>query len=129
MIKLIIFDLDGVLVDARELHYEALNRALRSLEEKYVITREEHLSTYDGLPTTKKLSALTQNKGLPESAHDEVWKKKQDFTHKIIDEEMTYDERLRSILRKLRSEGYRISVASNSIRDSVKMMLLRIYIS
>ena len=125
MIKLIIFDLDGVLVDARELHYEALNRALRSLEEKYVITREEHLSTYDGLPTTKKLSALTQNKGLPESAHDEVWKKKQDFTHKIIDEEMTYDERLRSILRKLRSEGYRISVASNSIRDSVKMMLLR----
>ena len=125
MIKLIIFDLDGVLVDARELHYEALNRAVRSLEEKYVITREEHLSTYAGLPTTKKLSALTQNKGLPESAHDEVWKKKQDFTHKIIDEEMTYDERLRSILRKLRSEGYRISVASNSIRDSVKMMLLR----
>ena len=125
MIKLIIFDLDGVLVDARELHYEALNRAVRSLEEKYVITREEHLSTYDGLPTTKKLSALTQNKGLPESAHDEVWKKKQEFTDKNIDEEMTYDERLRSILRKLRSEGYRISVASNSIRDSVKMLLLR----
>ena len=37
MIKLVIFDLDGVLVDARELHYEALNRALKSLDEKYVI--------------------------------------------------------------------------------------------
>jgi len=37
MIKLIIFDLDGVLVDARELHYEALNRALKSIGEEYVI--------------------------------------------------------------------------------------------
>ena len=61
MIKVIIFDLDGVLVDARELHYEALNRAL----DLYgcTITRDEHLSTYDGLPTKKKLTLLTENKG------------------------------------------------------------------
>ena len=55
MIKLIIFDLDGVLVDARELHYTALNKALESIDKNYVISREEHLSTYDGLSTTKKL--------------------------------------------------------------------------
>ena len=58
MIKLIIFDLDGVLVDARELHYNALNRALKSINEKYTIERAEHLSTYDGLSTTKKLNLL-----------------------------------------------------------------------
>ncbi len=125
MIKLIIFDLDGVLVDARELHYEALNRALATLGEQYVINREEHLSTYDGLPTTKKLNMLTQNKGLKEEDHDLVWQRKQEFTHKIINEEMTYDERLRSVLRKFKSEGYKICVASNSIRESVKIMLLR----
>ena len=51
MIKLIIFDLDGVLVDAKELHYESLNLALESVDAKYVIGREEHLSTYDGLNT------------------------------------------------------------------------------
>ena len=55
MIKLIIFDLDGVLVDARELHYNALNKSLGSIGEKYVIQRDEHLSTYDGLSTAKKL--------------------------------------------------------------------------
>jgi len=125
MVKLIIFDLDGVLVDARELHYEALNRALATFSEEYVISREEHLSTYDGLPTKKKLAALTKNKNLPQKNHNEVWEKKQSFTHKIIDEEMSYDERLRAILRRLRSEGYIICVASNSIRASVKMMLLR----
>ena len=58
-VKLVIFDLDGVLVDARDLHYHALNRALASLDQKYVIDREEHLSTYDGLPTSKKLGMLT----------------------------------------------------------------------
>jgi HAD superfamily hydrolase (TIGR01509 family) len=125
MTKLIIFDLDGVLVDARELHYEALNRALETFGSSYVIGREEHLSTYDGLPTRKKLETLTEKKDLPKIFHDEVWKKKQEFTHKIIDEEMSYDERLRAILRRLKAEGYIISVASNSIRGSVKMMLLR----
>ena len=64
MIKLIIFDLDGVLIDARELHYEALNRALYSIDPKFTINKEEHLSTYDGLPTTKKLELLTKNKNL-----------------------------------------------------------------
>jgi HAD superfamily hydrolase (TIGR01509 family) len=124
MIKLIIFDLDGVLVDARELHYEALNRALASIGEEYVISREEHLSTYDGLNTTKKLNMLTSQKGLPVDKHNEVWQKKQDMTLKIIDA-FSYDERMRSILRNLRDRGYTIAVASNSIRESVKMMLLR----
>ena len=59
MVKLVVFDLDGVLVDARELHYEALNLALRDIEERYVINRSEHLSTYDGLSTTKKLQMLS----------------------------------------------------------------------
>jgi HAD superfamily hydrolase (TIGR01509 family) len=124
MIKLIIFDLDGVLVDARELHYEALNRALASVDPKFVINRDEHLSTYDGLNTTKKLNMLTAQKGLPIDKHDEVWKKKQEMTLKIIDA-FTYDERMRSILRNLKDRGYQVCVASNSIRETVKMMLLR----
>ena len=123
MIKLVIFDLDGVLVDARELHYEALNRALAGLG--FTISRDEHLSTYDGLPTTKKLELLTENKGLQKENYDLIWKKKQEFTSSIINEEMTYDERLRGILSKLKSQGYMICVASNSIRESVKMMLIR----
>ena len=80
MVKLIIFDLDGVLVEARDIHYEALNRALSSVDSNYIISRKEHLSSYDGLPTKKKLAKLTKEKGLPESYYDEVWKRKQYFT-------------------------------------------------
>jgi HAD superfamily hydrolase (TIGR01509 family) len=124
MIRLVIFDLDGVLVDAKELHYEALNMALKSIDEKYIINRDEHLSTYDGLNTTKKLNMLTERKGLPHEAHDKVWKAKQDSTIEIINK-FEKDERLCSVLKKLKDEGYTICVASNSIRETVKMMLVR----
>jgi HAD superfamily hydrolase (TIGR01509 family) len=123
-IKLIIFDLDGVLVDAKELHYEALNQALESIDPKYVIERDEHLSTYDGLNTTKKLQMLSERKGLPVEAHNNVWKKKQEMTVRIISN-YKRDERICSVLERLRDEGYTICVASNSIRETVKMMLLR----
>ena len=58
MNKLVIFDLDGVLIESRELHYTSLNDALRRISPHYEITREEHLSMYDGLNTTQKLELL-----------------------------------------------------------------------
>lgn len=124
MIKHLIFDLDGVLVDARELHYDALNLALAEFGEEYKISREEHLSTYDGLPTSKKLAMLTEKKGLPEDAHNDIWRMKQEKTAQLIDQ-MTYDERMRSNLRAFKMDGYSIHVASNSIKHTIKMMLLR----
>jgi len=124
MIKLIIFDLDGVLVNARELHYNALNRALDSIDKKYVIEREEHLSTYDGLSTKKKLNLLTKNKDLPKELHNKVWELKQQMTLKIIDG-FSVDDRIRGILRSFKSEGYIISCATNSIRETAKLQLIR----
>ena len=124
MIKMVIFDLDGVLVDAREIHYEALNAALKAVNEKYVIGRQEHLSTYDGLSTTKKLNMLTENKGLPKELHDTVWKLKQQKTVDIIDA-FERDKRICSILKKLKDDGYSVACATNSIRKTAKLQLIR----
>ena len=74
--KLIIFDLDGVLVEAKNIHYEALNKALG----EYAISWNEHLSTYDGLKTSQKLDMLTKEKGLPVKDHNRIWNDKQKFT-------------------------------------------------
>lgn len=124
MIKLIIFDLDGVLVDARELHYESLNEALAEIDRKYIINRQEHLSSYDGLSTTKKLIMLSENKGLPTELHDLVWKLKQDKTKKLIDNFIP-DNRMCKILKKLKQEKYIIACATNSIRETAKLQLIR----
>ncbi len=124
MIKLIIFDLDGVLVDSKDLHYYALNYALQEVNVKFVIDREEHLSTYDGLSTTKKLHMLTKNKGLDPKFYNQIWKKKQENTIKLVDL-YKYDERIRSILKHFKDQNYLVYVASNSIYNSVKMILLR----
>jgi HAD superfamily hydrolase (TIGR01509 family) len=116
--------MDGVLVDAKEIHYNALNNALSSIDDKYVITKKEHLLKYDGNTTSTKLQMLTKEKGLPEEYHDQVWNDKQKETFRIINEEIKYDERIRSILCKLKDKGYALAVASNSIRHTVKMILL-----
>ena len=123
-IKLIIFDLDGVIVDSRDMHYEALNRALADIAPTYVISREEHLSTFDGLSTSKKL-ALLSSRGLDPNLHKRIWEKKQEYTNLIIENEYTVDVRICSILNQLKKEGYTLYVASNSIHSTVKTILLK----
>ena len=123
MTKLVIFDLDGVLIDSKDYHYDALNEALG---EEYAITREEHVSTYDGLPTTAKLELLSKNKGLPADRYEEIWKAKQENTLHIFKTKVDKDYELMGYFQQLVDEGYKVAVASNSIRNTVKIILLRL---
>lgn len=122
-IKLIIVDLDGVIIDSREIHYKALNLALADIDPKYVITKEEHLAKYDGHPTKYKLDLLTKDKGLSPLLYDAVWRKKQDVTQQVILEEFDKDERIIAIFKALKERGYKIFCASNSIWETVKNAL------
>jgi len=121
MIKLIIFDLDGVLVEAKGIHFDALNRALG----KYAIDWNEHLSTYDGLKTTQKLQMLTERKGLPESSHESVWEAKQYWTLQML-KELQPNQTLQSVMSALSEEGYKLAVCSNSIRKTVLTVLSKL---
>ena len=123
--KLIIFDLDGVLIDSREIHYESLNLSLERLDKKYTISREEHLSLYDGLPTSQKLKILTEKRGLPVERYEEIWRNKQDETLKIFSS-LNIDSQLIAYFQKIKKLGYHICVASNSIRNTVKIVLLKL---
>ena len=125
MIKLIVFDLDGVLVETKKLHYDALNKALRDVDTKYEITLEEHLSKYDGLSTRKKLDLLGREKGLSGMEFERIWMRKQLYTSQML-RELKSDDRIINVLSKLKNDGYTIAVASNSIRDSVKITLLKL---
>jgi len=125
MNKLIIFDLDGVLIESRELHFRALNSALARISPQFVIPREEHLSTYDGLNTTRKLEILSELKGLDRKFFDQIWSDKQTATSKLI-KEFPKNNKLRQMFATINSQGIKIAVASNSIRETVKLALLSV---
>jgi HAD superfamily hydrolase (TIGR01509 family) len=120
-IKAVLFDMDGVLIEAKDWHYEALNRALRLFGHE--ITRTEHLSSYDGLPTRVKLKRLTMEKGLPENLHSFINEMKQQYTVEIVHKQCRPHFNHEFTLSKLRANGYRIAVCSNSIRMTIEMMM------
>jgi HAD superfamily hydrolase (TIGR01509 family) len=119
MIKLIVFDLDGVLFDAKHIHYLSLNKALGS---NYEISWSEHLSTYDGLKTMEKLRILSKDKGLPTDSYTRIWEDKQKYTLEYLkDVEPNYV--LSNTLHKLVNEGYILAVCSNSIKTTIQLLI------
>jgi HAD superfamily hydrolase (TIGR01509 family) len=125
MKKLVLFDLDGVIVDTKQVHYEALNDAIASFDPKFIITEQEHVSRYDGLKTRTKLNMLSDEKGLPYSAHQEIYDKKQELTIYHFSKIPT-DERMRGIFQSLREEGYMLGCCTNCIRRTALVALAKV---
>ena len=121
MIRLVLFDLDGVLIDAKQIHYDALNNALG---EKYAITEDEHMNFYDGRKTREKLNLLTENKGLPIKRHEEIYTDKQKQTIELISQLKPIPD-IVELFRFLSDSGYSIGVCSNSIRKTVLTALAK----
>lgn len=125
MIKLVAFDLDGVLVEAKKVHFEALNASLRHFGSSFEIGWDEHLNRYDGLKTTAKLNLLTKEKNLPLSLHEQVWELKQSKTIEML-QAISEDKDLFSCLQYLSDKGYKIACCSNSVRRTVFTVLSRL---
>lgn len=126
MVKLIIFDLDGVLIEAKEIHYETLNQAIEYVcGEAYVITPEEHLALYDGRKTREKLQMLTERKGLHPTYHDRIFDTKQAFTMKAL-RQVQPDTRLQFVMNFLKEKGYKLACCSNSVRTTVLTALAKL---
>lgn len=123
MVKAILFDLDGTLVDACELHYEALNRALQE-NSGFSISREEHLSTFNGLPTKKKLEILSsQNRVSPED-FGYIDSLKQGYT-KLFIQHMKKDSAKVFMLDCLKRSGIKVACVTNCSKDTAEEMLNR----
>lgn len=121
MIKAILFDMDGVLIDAKDWHYEAFNLAIGLFG--YKISRYEHLRTFDGLPTRDKLKILSRVDYLPEELHSFINKVKQQYTMEMIHTRCSPLFCHEYALSKLKSEGYKIAVCSNSIKKTIETMM------
>lgn len=113
--------MDGVLIDAKDWHYDALNKALEIFG--LSISRHDHLTTFDGLSTGQKLKMLSKVHVLPESLHNFINEMKQQYTMDITHQLCKPMFHHQFALSKLKENGYQIAVASNSIRNTVKVMM------
>lgn len=123
-LKLIICDLDGVLVESKELHYDALNQAIGEVAGvEYVINRTEHESIYDGLSTNQKLRLMSIHKNLPLELHKPIWLRKQAITDCLVKEQLRPNTDVLASICALKQAGYPVAVASNCIKSSVHGIL------
>lgn len=119
--KAILYDLDGVLVDACEWHYEAFNRALLEVC-GFKIARQEHLRVFNGLPTKTKLQLLLEQGRVSETVCPVVSALKQRYTMDIL-ESLSEDQEKRQMHAKARELGLKLACVTNSVRQSAETML------
>ena len=112
--KIVIFDLDGVLVDACEWHRIAFNQALEKTA-GYIISEKDHIEKYNGLPTATKLKILNDENIIKPEDNILIHDLKQDLTIKLIEENIKTDQTKIELLKWLLSEGYKVACFTNSI--------------
>jgi len=117
-IQAVLFDLDGVLVDACDWHYEALNRALKEFGYP-AVSRRDHVKKYNGLPTKVKLRLL----GIDSATAEKINSAKQQHTLETIRDKAKPMEEKKELHAFLKSRGIKIACVTNSIRETATEML------
>jgi hypothetical protein len=122
MIKFIIFDLDGVLVETKDIHFKALNNALINTKKKYQISYTEHLKIFDGLPTKEKLLILAKKKEISKDEIKYIYASKQKLTMSLLEKEIKFDKKIYDLFSKL-SKNYSLAIATNSINKTLDVCI------
>jgi len=117
-----IFDLDGVLVDACDWHKQALNRALLEVC-NYQISNEEHIKTFNGIPTKKKLEILNEKKIVKKKDFDKIFELKQKYTVDCIKKLSKKRKEKIELLEYCKENNIRVFCYTNSIRKTAELML------
>jgi HAD superfamily hydrolase (TIGR01509 family) len=119
---MIVFDLDGVLVDACEWHRIALNNALKKVCD-YEISLEDHYEIFNGIPTKVKLQTLTDMQIVKKEDHKKIYDIKQKETIKLIKKKAKNRPEKIKMINDLKEKGLIVACYTNSIRETAELML------
>lgn len=120
--NLVCFDLDGVLVDSADWHYESFNVAMVEVV-GVPLSREEHVTTFNGLNTLKKIDLLISQGRLPQGASDRLVKAKAKSFNDIIKAKLKPCPQKIELVEELKRQFLRVAVVSNCNRLNTNLLL------
>jgi HAD superfamily hydrolase (TIGR01509 family) len=119
-IKLCIFDVDGVLVNSRLLHYPATAKALADYGYEYSQEEDDEFGT---IPTLTKLEQLAKSGKIHNDDIDSIWKLKDTYSCILFDENIMANGQIKSLFKKLKDSNIGIVLASNARYSFVKKVV------
>jgi HAD superfamily hydrolase (TIGR01509 family) len=122
MIDTIIFDLDGVLIDSKNIHFNALNKAIKKCNLSYQISHEDHLKKYDGLPTIRKLQILNDEGFINKKFNKKIQIYKDKFTLIELSRNIKFSKNIYEIFKKL-SKNYKLAIATNAVSKTLDLCI------
>ena len=110
-IKLCIFDVDGVLVNSRELHYPATAAALADYGCAYSRDEDEAFGT---IPTREKLHLLAEYDRISFDDIESIWQLKDEYACQYFDDRILINHNIKELFEELKSCGMWIALGSNA---------------
>lgn len=123
-VRAILFDLDGVLVDAADWHRDAFNLAL-DVHCINPLNQEDHMRNFNGLSSKRKLSILAERGVVPDSKQlmNSIHAAKQQYTIKLIEKNCKPLARVIDVLTYVRSIKMKTAMVTNCSRETAELML------
>lgn len=122
MIKAILFDLDGVLVDAVNVHAQSFIKAVKDIS-NFEMTEEQHFKNFNGIPTKEKLKLLSEVGSISANDIPLIFNKKQEYTKDIINKTFKTDLIKRKLHQLNKYNDVKLGCVTNSITETAALML------
>lgn len=122
MIKAVIFDLDGVIVESESAHIEAEQQTFL----KYgVRISSDELHKYTGTTAKLMFTELIRKYKL-NATFEEIFRQKEAILFKLLEKDAEPTKGVITLLKKLKSKGIKLAIGSSSTKKQIKYVLSKL---
>ncbi len=122
MIRAVIFDMDGVIVESEHIHIEAEQQTM--LKHGVHLSAEE-LHTYTGTTAEFMFAELIKNYRL-NTTFERIFNEKEEILFKLLEKETRPTKGVIELLEKLKKKGIKLAIASSSHRKLIEYVLRKL---